>query len=103
MKLYWNYSTGGVELEESDDNCPIVKSPHDDGIVIESWWTDHTHMHAINFSYLRGGFYDRDKFFKRNDVNPQELRWLMIPKSEYEQLVEREHEIAEFESEFCRE
>jgi len=89
MKLYWNYATGGVECEKSDDNCPIVKSPHDDGIVIESWWTDCTHTYAINFSYLRGGFYDRYMFFKENNVEPQELRWLMIPKSEYEQLVEQ--------------
>lgn len=90
MKLYWNYATGGVENEPSDDNCPILKSSHDDGIVTESWWTDSTHTYAINFSYLRDGFYDRDAFFKRNGVDPQELRWLMIPKSEYEQLLERE-------------
>ena len=86
MNIYWNYATGGVEREESDCNCLIVKSPHDDGIVIESWWADYTHMQAIDFSYVRGSFYDRDAFFKMNNVNPQDMRWLMIPKSEYEEL-----------------
>jgi len=95
MKLYWNYAFGGVELEAADNNCPIVKSPHDDGIVIESWWTDSTHRYAINFTYSRNGFYDRDMFFKRNNVNPQELRWLMIPESEYKQLEEREKAVSE--------
>lgn len=90
MNLYWNYATGGIEREKSDDNCPILKSPYDDGIVIESWWTDYTHAYVINFSYVRGHFYDRDAFFKKNNVNTQELRWLMIPKSEYEELEMRE-------------
>lgn len=99
MKLYWNYATGGVETEEADNNCPIIKSPHDGGIVIESWWTDHTHTYAIEYAHLRGGFQDRDAFFKMNNVNPQEMRWLMIPKSEYEQLEEREQIFAELESE----
>ena len=89
IKLYWNYATGGVECEKSDCNCPIIKSPHDDGIVTESWWADYTHTCAINFSYIRDSFYDRDAFFKRNDVNPQVLRWLMIPKSEYDELEKR--------------
>jgi len=88
VKLYWNYACGGVELEKTDDNCPILKSPHDDRIVTESWWTDYTHTHTINFSYRRGDFYDRDMFFKSNNVNPQELRWIMLPESEYEELVE---------------
>ena len=89
MELYWNYAFGGVELEAADNNCPIVKSPHDDGIVIEFWWADSTHRYAINFAYSRDSFYDRDMFFKRNNVNPQEQRWLMISESEYKQLEER--------------
>ena len=97
MKLYWDYATGGVERVRTDDNCPIFKSPNDDGIVTESWWIDHTHTCAINFSYARGHFYDRYAFFKSNNVNPQELRWLMIPKSEYEKLVESFGYMAESE------
>lgn len=88
MKLYWNYATGGVELEKSECNSPIIKGS-DDMIVIESWWTDSSHKYAINFSHVRGHGYDRDRFFKDHNVNPQDLRWLMIPKSEYEELETR--------------
>lgn len=99
-KIYWNYATGGVECEKTDNNCPIIKSPNDDDIVIESWWTDCTHSHAINFAYERDSFHEyRDRFFKKNKVNPQELRWLMIPKSEYEQLMEYYNGLDKEESE----
>lgn len=84
-KLYWNYATGGVELEKSECNCPIIKGS-DNSIVTESWCTDSLHKYAINFSHVRGNAYDRDKFFKEYNVNPQDLRWLMIPKFEYEEL-----------------
>lgn len=87
MAIYWNYATGGVECEKTDSNCPIIKSQYDNGIVTESWWTDCTHSQVINFAYVRGTFYDRNSFFKENNVDPQELRWLMIPKSEYEQAI----------------
>ena len=86
MEFYWNYATGGIELEKSEYNCPIIKGSDDDMIVTESWWVDSSHRSAINFSYVRSHCYDRDRFFKDHNVNPQDLRWLMIPKTEYEEL-----------------
>lgn len=97
MKLYWNEGTGHVEKNKNSDNCPIINSQHNDGIVIESWWTDDTHSQVINFAYARGLGRDRNGFFRDNNVEPfeTELRWLMIPKSEYELLMEQFEEVEE--------
>lgn len=84
-KFYWDYGQGEVELEKTEWNCPILKGA-DDNIVIESWWVDSSHTNAINFAYARNGICDRDLFFAQHDVNPQDMRWLTIPKSEYEEL-----------------
>jgi hypothetical protein len=91
MNLYWNEGTDSVEYVKSNDNCPIINSKHDDDIVIESWYTDNTHSQVINFSYVRGYERDRNRFFRDNNVLPYEteLRWIMIPKSEYEQLIKQ--------------
>ena len=89
-KFYWNMWNGVVEFHKNKDNCPIVKSINDD-IVVESWWVDNSHESIIDFAYSRNLPYDRDLHFSRHNVHPQELRMLIIPKSEYEDL-EREYE-----------
>lgn len=90
MKLYWNEYTEEVETKSSSENCQIIKGL-DDRVVIESWWVDKERNLAINYAYTRDNL-DRRSFFRSKNIDPDddnlELRWLMLPKNEYEELME---------------